>query len=297
MSACEEGLSVVLRYIRKLRGGSQPILAKASDGEFYVVKFMNNLQGPNLLFNEAMGTELYKMCGLPVPHWKPLLVPEAFIDENRACWIEGAKGLLRPEAGICFGSHYLGSNGRKLYEILPGTYFARVLNRAGFWLAWLVDICAGHTDNRQGIFEEGADGHLTAYFIDHGHMFSGPTGDQRPRVVASRYMDPRVYSGTPPGFLLALPKVIDKLNVEQLWDKAQMLPREWRCDSAVRNFSQALARLSNSRFLQTALDGMMESYSRACDHGKSVPQSDRILPFSVLCPGLPQAGRLGKTVA
>ncbi len=58
---------VVTQYVRNLRGGSQPILARASDGFLYVVKFANNLQGPNLLFNESAGSELYLACGLPIP--------------------------------------------------------------------------------------------------------------------------------------------------------------------------------------------------------------------------------------
>ena len=47
----------VTRHIQKLRGGSQPILAEASDGRLYVVKFANNPQGANLLFNESMGRD------------------------------------------------------------------------------------------------------------------------------------------------------------------------------------------------------------------------------------------------
>jgi len=59
MSAKGEEPAVVTQFIRKVRGGSQAILAKASDGRMYVVKFRNNHQGPNQLFNECMGTELY----------------------------------------------------------------------------------------------------------------------------------------------------------------------------------------------------------------------------------------------
>jgi len=95
-------------YIRSLRGGSQPILAQASDGHTYVVKFANNLQGPNLLFNESAGSELYRACGLAVPEWRPLEVSEDFLDENHDCWMQTPEGQLRPASGLCYGSRFLG---------------------------------------------------------------------------------------------------------------------------------------------------------------------------------------------
>src|SRR5580700_5874154 len=94
----------MVRYLRSLRGGSQPFLAQASDGLFYVVKFAHNLQGPNLLFNESAGTELFRCCGLAVPEWRPLLVTSDFLDQNPGCWMRTAEEVLRPNAGLCFGS-------------------------------------------------------------------------------------------------------------------------------------------------------------------------------------------------
>jgi hypothetical protein len=52
---------------------------EASDGHLYVVKFINNPQGLNVLFNEAVGTELYSIAGLSVPAWRPLLVTGDFV--------------------------------------------------------------------------------------------------------------------------------------------------------------------------------------------------------------------------
>lgn len=144
MSRCNS-FPWVKRFIRNLRGGSQPILAEASDGLLYVVKFANNLQGPNLAFNEAMGAELYRQLGLPVPDWKPLILRDAFIDNNPDCWIQTPYGRLRPAAGLCFGSRFLGGGGERLFEILPGSAFARVRNLRDFWLAWLIDVCASYS--------------------------------------------------------------------------------------------------------------------------------------------------------
>lgn len=252
----------VTRFIRKMRGGSQPILAQASDGNLYVVKFNNNLQGVNLPFNESMGTELYRACGLPVPPWKPLLVSDAFLDENPACWIETPQGTLRPNSGVCFGSCFLGGHGIQLFEILPGSFFPRIQNRKDFWLAWLLDICAGHSDNRQAIFTEIAPGRFNAVFVDHGHLFGGPKGDQNPACRASRYLDARAYDDSTADLMLTLSGFADKLSVRGLWDQAQALPSEWKVDSAVRNLAMCLDRLSNPRFIRVSLELMSDSRCR-----------------------------------
>ena len=119
MIALGKGPVLVTQYVRNLRGGSQPILALASDGFQYVVKFANNLQGPNVLFNECAGNELYRACGLTVPKWTPLWVSDSFLDRNRDCWMQTPEGRLRPSSGLCFGSLFLGQDGKRLFEILP----------------------------------------------------------------------------------------------------------------------------------------------------------------------------------
>ncbi len=187
MSALDSNCVSVTRFIRKLRGGSQPILVEASDGFKYVVKFVNNPQGRDVPFNEAMGSELYGAVGLPVPAWKPLTVTEQFLHQNTQCWFETATGFQKPESGLCFGSSYLGRAGLTLWEILPRSSFSRVLNRSDFTLAWLLDVAANHTDCRQAVFEEKPEG-IRATFIDHGHMFSGPGGAAgQPMYRASAY--------------------------------------------------------------------------------------------------------------
>jgi hypothetical protein len=106
MKSLGENHVSVQRHVRNLNGGSQPILAQASNGLFYVVKFINNLQGPNLLFNESIGSELYRACGLSVPSWEPLIVSESFIESNPGCWMQTPEGRRRPASGLCFGSRF-----------------------------------------------------------------------------------------------------------------------------------------------------------------------------------------------
>jgi hypothetical protein len=71
--------------------------------------------------------------------------------------------------GLMLRLAFLGRGG--LFEILPGSSIKLVGNQVSFWMAWLIEICGEHVDNRQAIFEEDADGSLDAYFVDHGHLF------------------------------------------------------------------------------------------------------------------------------
>jgi hypothetical protein len=285
-----EGPVSVTHFIRNLRGGSQPILAQASDGHQYVIKFANNLQGRNLLFNEAIGSELYGACQLPVSPWKPVLVTDQFLDQNQACWMQTPEGQLRPEPGMCFGSRYLGEDSTRLFEVLPGNSFRRVRNLQDFWLAWMIDICAGHTDNRQAIFEQQDDGYLKAFFIDHGNMFAGPNGDRRLQFRASAYLDMRIYEQISVSSRMNMARSAFNLNVDRLWSKINTLPQDWKTASALQAFATCLDTLANTRNVQGVLDTIVE-FSRPTDWRECVDlQSARRPPASVLRPGIQGTG-------
>jgi len=300
MFALGQDIVSVTRYIRNFRGGSQPILVEASDGLLYVAKFTNNLQGPNLPFNESAGSELYRACGLAVPSWKPLLIDDAFLDANPDCWMQTPEGRLRPDSGLCFGSRFLGGEGIRLVEVLPGTSFNRVRNRADFWLAWLIDICAGHADNRQAIFVEDADRGLNAFFVDHGHLFGGPNGGKRLHFQASRYLDRRIYEHVASQDIPHFQKVAASLDVDQLWREIHALPEEWKTASALDGLTQCLGRLSTPRLLQGVIETIIDADERANEvicrenEGREYA-SGRMPPMAVLCAGV-QAERLGQRV-
>lgn len=290
MHALGKDFVFLTQYIRNLRGGSQPILAQASDGFLYVVKFSNNLQGPNLLFNESAGSELYRACGLSVPAWRPLQVSEDFLDGNPDCWMQTEEGRLRPASGLCFGSRFLGGNGRQILEILPGSSFNRVRNRTSFCLAWLIDICARHVDNRQAIFVEDAEGWLDAHFVDHGHLFGGPKGGHQMHFLASRYLDSRIYQSVSSQYLLSLRKLAVSLDASQLWRRVQDLPDDWKTSSAVEGFAQCLSRLSTPRLVQGVLDTIATSFPRMNEREDSWHQDRRKPQVSVLWPRIQAAG-------
>jgi len=229
-----------------------------------------------------MGCELYRACGLSVSKWKPLLLTDAFLDENPGSWIQTADGNLRPSTGLCFGSRYLGGVDVRLLEILPGTSISKVRNRKAFWLAWLIDICSQHVDNRQVLFTEQAKGALKATFIDNGHLFGGPKGELSKAFIASRYLDSRIYPSVTSGQVRGFIGVAESLDVDKLWLRVQHIPTEWKKPSALRRFAESLDRLATASVLQHTLDTMVDTVQRDRNSECNNAPDRRKLPSSVL---------------
>jgi hypothetical protein len=265
-------------------------LAQASDGLLYVVKFSNNLQGANLSFNESAGSELYRACGLAGPSWKPLQVTDAFIDQNPDCWMQTAEGRLRPDSGLCFGSRFLGRENIRLLEILPKSYFKRIRNYQSFWLAWLIDICAEHIDNRQAVFIEDSAGWLNAFFVDHGHLFGGPKGNVQRGFQASRYLDPRIYQSVSSRQLFYFQEIAASLDADKLWLQVQELPDEWKTRSALSGFTRGLNRLSNVKLIQNIVDTMVDAQRQANESENGKRQVERKISGPILHIGVQTTG-------
>lgn len=279
----------ITHYIQRLPGGSQPVLVRASDGLPYVAKFTNNLQGQNLPFNECIGTELYRAIHLTVPKWKALLVTAEFLDRNPGCWLQTARGSLRPASGLCFGSRFLGGDNKRLLEILPGNSFRRISNREEFWLAWLIDIGAGHSDNRQAIFLKDIGGQNRAYFVDHGNMFCGPQGQDRPHFQKSCHLDRRVYLGVSSRYLLAMQRDVRDLNPDFLMNRIRALPEEWRTPSAMDQFSRCLNRISNARLVENVIDTMSIALRRGPGFERADTKDERRPAMESVRPGVQAA--------
>jgi hypothetical protein len=200
--------------------------------------------------------------------------------------MQTAEGLRRPESGLCFGSRFLGGDGIRLLEILPGTSFERVRNRKNFWLAWLVDICSEHVDNRQAVFVENADGSLDASFFDMGHMFGGPNADQAKHFRTSRYLDPRIYPEVTSEEPLDFRSAVSALDTDKLWHKVQAIPADWSRTSALDCFVRCLQTLSDQRLVQNVLETILDAHRRGAERESGDHRWEHNVPGSVLRAGV-----------
>jgi hypothetical protein len=260
----------VVEFIRKLRGGSSPIVVRASDGYYYVVKFGNNPQDPNVLFNEALGSEVYRGCGLPTADWCPVWVPGSFIQRNYRCRMSMAYGWRKPTAGWCFGSKVLTVDPGCLYDFLPPRDYAHIANRWDFWTAWVLDVLCGHTDHRQALFMKLRSGLFQAFFIDHGHLFGGPDGLlmdshslEPSQYLRPRYLDPAIYAQQAQRDVDNIVKTIQHLDVAKLAHVVRGLPKEWKKELALYRLDLFREQVSNPTRIRSIAQYVLGSADHA----------------------------------
>jgi hypothetical protein len=279
---------VAIRILRRLHGASRSLLVEASDGFLYVVKSSENPQGPNVLFNEAVGTELYHACGLPTARWSPIVVCDSEIQRFWDYWPESDADPIRPGAGLWFGSRFIGQLKRKSYDILPGSHFARIRNRNAFWLAWIVDCCANQTDLRQCVFLEDRSGGFHAVFIDHGCLFGGPDGSKCAKVQSGQYFDGRMY---PQGWQWTTSHfrtLAGSLSCANLRRRIESIPKKWRTETANRHVGECLDRLLDVDFVESVAHKIVKAHDKQADDQMNMhlnacfcPDGDGILPGGI----------------
>ena len=282
----------VTRHIQNLRGSSNPFLAEASDGHLYVVKPIAK-HSSYRLFNEAMGTELYRAVGLNVPAWRPLLLTSKCV---RA--LVGNKDVAPSELEprLVFGSRFIGTSFGRLLEVLPGTSYSHIRNRTDLLRAWLIDICAQHEDNRQVIFKQDEDRTLEAVFIDHGHLFGPRTTKMAHRCVSSRYLDRRIYGRFSDPDMAVQLSVILNTDFEPLFQSSSLLPEEWRTGSSMRAFNDCLDSLHDVNILRRVAEVIQSDLG-----GDFYSEADEYLGMhganaAVLYSPLPETGRGGESI-
>lgn len=227
----EPQLTSGLRFVRPMRGGAQSVLVECTDGAHYVVKSLNNPQGPHVLFNEALGTELMRSMGFPVPPWKPILLSSSLLNSTPKFDFETCGGRVPRVEGLHFGSLYVVPPGSIVHEIMPSEWLKRVVDREQFLRALVLDLWVCNRDKRQALFLPTAAGggtRLHPIFFDNGHMFGGPDWRFEDRVARSLYGDLSVYAGLldESSIQCALNEVMNMSSVS-IFRSLRTIPDEW----------------------------------------------------------------------
>src|SRR5207248_568785 len=112
-----------------MRGGAQSHLMRASDDNFYIVKFQQNPQHPRVLVNEWIGTRLAERLGLPVPFTEIVEVGDWIVSQTPELAASVAGQSVAYRAGLHFGSRYVVDpfDGQAL-DYIPEAMLVRVRN-------------------------------------------------------------------------------------------------------------------------------------------------------------------------
>ena len=193
------------RLIRKMRGGAQSHLIEAVDGNFYVVKFLNNPQHRRILVNELLSAVFLEYLKIAAPETALIQVSGAFLEANPEVHLTLGSRRIAVEPGWHFGSRYPGDPDRTaVYDFLPDALLPKVVNLEDFRAVLVFDKWVANADGRQSVFyramvhgngaghEAGRPG-FVARMIDNGFAFNGPNWDFPDSAVQGLYARRTVY--------------------------------------------------------------------------------------------------------
>ncbi|PYP84643.1 MAG: phosphatidylinositol kinase [Candidatus Angelobacter sp. Gp1-AA117] len=239
-----------VQHIRRMSGGSQSHLIRASDKNFYVVKFQNNAQDIRILANEYFAGKLGRLLGLSMPEVKIIDVSEWLITNTEELRIQSAGLSIPCSSGLQFGSHYVGDFWQQEYvfDYLPESLFERIQNHREFSLVLAFDKWTGNTDGRQAVFTKQERGYRVT-FIDQGHCFNAAAWTFPDLALHGVYYKNHVYKHVTSwiSFDPVLSR-IESIRESALWEIAKAIPPEW-----YKHDTQAISLLIKTLYNRRAL--------------------------------------------
>jgi len=218
------------QHIRRMRGGAQSHLMRASDGYCYVVKFMNNPQDVRVLANEMLATRLAQKLGLLVPEPAVIEVSPWLIQhtEELRCDMVGEK--IPFVSGACFGSRYVANPGDGVaMDYLPDHLLDRLANMRDFARVLVLDKWTCNSDGRQCVFARARRARkYRVTFIDHGYCFNAGEWTFPDAPLRGVHARNNVYSNVTgwKSFEPSLSRAQD-MSLEDIQECAASIPSEW----------------------------------------------------------------------
>lgn len=164
-----------VQHLRRMRGGSQSHLLRASDGAHDVTKFMNNPQRVRVLANEMLATNLGLRLGLPMPLVDVIDVSDRPIESTDDLRVELGGARIPCSCGRQFASLYAGDAVEtRIGDYLPDAVIEDVVNIQDFARVLVLDKWTCNSDGRQAIFtlEASPSRRYAAVFMDPGFCFN-----------------------------------------------------------------------------------------------------------------------------
>lgn len=219
-----------VEHIRKMRGGSQAHLLRASDGNCYVTKFQNNPGGIRSLASEFLATKLALFVGLPMAEVQIIEVPESLIAVTPELRIEIDGFTIPCATGPQLGSRYAGDPTKdRVFDHIPQSQFRRVANRIDLLQMLVFDKWTGNCDGRQAVFiKRGSASRYQMTCIDQHYCFDGHGWSFPDASLHGGYGQIEVYAEVT-GWESFEPTLsrIETIDYADLWRCAAVIPHEW----------------------------------------------------------------------
>jgi len=220
-----------VQHLRRLRGGSQSHLLRASDGASYVTKFQNNPQHIRVLANEMLATRLGLALGLPMPRVEEIEVCDWLIAHNPDLRIRLAGTEIPCQSGKQLALLYVGPDSSGLtFDYLPRELLEGVRNLADFARVLVLDKWTCNADGRQAIFSRKTpqSRRYNATFIDQGYCFNAGEWTFPDSPLRGVYANNCVYESVMgwEAFEPALSRA-EEMDAGAIWQCAAGIPEEW----------------------------------------------------------------------
>jgi hypothetical protein len=222
------------QIIKELPGAAKPILARADDGNIYILKPTKNQYGTRALVNEYLGTRLARLLGLATPDYALITAP--------------ANSGLPP--GPHFGSRVRRFNGQfRIHEWLPETAWDLVENPRDLAGALALDAWTANTQPRQLIFLRNQRPLSFALrLIDNSHCFGARAwslagiGLKCPTQFQHAYKAITSWHDFEPSL-----SAIESLAPAKIALAAQGVPKEWLPGTEREHLTRLLTELDRRR--------------------------------------------------
>lgn len=217
-----------VQHIRRMRGGSQAHLMRASDGNFYVVKFQNNPQHLYVLANEMFASRLGQWLGLPFPRVEVIEVSDLLIADTEELRVETVSEVTPCSSGLQLASLYPGPEAQ-VFDYLPESMAARIANLADLVRCLTLDKWTGNCDGRQTIFSRRSiHQRFRMELIDQGYCFNAGQWNFPDLPLHGVYYRNYVYTGVTgwESFEPILTRAEEAGPVD-VWRCAEQIPPEW----------------------------------------------------------------------
>ena len=219
-----------MQHIKRMRGGSQAHLMRASDGNAYVVKFTNNPQHTRVLANEYLAGRIGQGLALPMPRVEVIRVSGWLVEHTPDLQFEHIDCKEPCSSGPQLGSRYAANLGSDFVcEYLPESMFSRVSNKFDFARVLVLDKWTCNADGRQAVFNKRATGRTwNVTFVDQGYCFNAGEWNFPDVPLRGVYCRDHVYQHVTcwDAFEPALTRA-EQMDIGELWECAAGMPAEW----------------------------------------------------------------------
>jgi hypothetical protein len=205
---------------------------RASDGNFYVVKYQNNPQHVRVLANEMFASRLGQWLALPIPRVEVIEVSDWLITHTHDLCVEVGGSAVPCSSGRQLASLYPDLEAQ-VFDYLPENMLAKIANVRDFARSLVLDKWTANSDGRQAIFVRQPKGRrYRTMFIDQGYCFNAGEWTFPDSALRGVYARNCVYASVTgwEAFEPALTKA-EEADLIDLWRCAEPIPPEWyECD-------------------------------------------------------------------